>query len=286
MKTLYIYSDKTGLGRSKKKDEKLIKKLRKIYNDLDVLKTSTLDEFKKAILDSIGKYDNLIVIGGDGTLTFAVNVLMTIDKEKRPLLGYLPGGTVNDAGKAFGCGNTLRKGLRNLRKGKTTEVDLVKVNNQYINFVIAIGAYSDISYKTHRGGKKVIGRLAYYFDALKELFKKQRVHVELEADGKKYDLITPFVVIMNSRNVGGFPVNFGYSVRDGLVDIYITKPGILNGLLHYLFFKMKTLHIRAKDIKIHTDSKMPWCYDGEQGEFGDLEIHVLNKELKVIGTAK
>ena len=211
---------------------------------------------------------------------------MKFSKEKRPTLGYIPTGTVNDAGKAFGCGQTIRSGLKNLARKKTTEIDIVKVNDEYINFVVAIGAYADIAYSTKRGGKKVIGRLAYYFDALPRLFKKRTVNAHIVADGKSIDVKTPFVLIMNSRNVGGFPVNFGYSVTDGLVDIYLTKPGLFNGLLHYVFFKTKTQHLRAKNIKISTDQTEPWCFDGEAGLSGDIEINVLQKELKVFGFTK
>lgn len=286
MKTLYIYSNKTGISRSEKKDQKIIQKLKNIFGDLDVKKTNNLHEFEDAILSTVSSYDNLIISGGDGTLKFAVNVLMKIDKEKRPRLGYIPAGTVNDAGKAFGCGNTIGSGLRNLARNKTTKIDVVKVNDEYINFVVAIGAFSDISYSTKRGGKKVIGRLAYYFDALPRLFKKQMVEAHIVADGKVYDVKTPFVLIMNSRNVGGFPVNFGYSINDGLVDIYLTKPGILNGLFHYLFFKVKTQHIRANHVLIKTNQTGPWCLDGEAGFSGDIELKVLKQELEVIGVSK
>lgn len=286
MKTLYIYSHKTGVGRSPKKDNKIISKLSKIYDVLECKETSTIEEFGEVVKSSIGVFDTIVVAGGDGALKLAVNELMKYPKDKRPILGYLPAGSVNDAGKAFGCGHTIRSGLKNLAKGNIDDIDIVKANNEYINFVVAIGAYSDISYQTKRTGKKIIGRLAYYFDAIPRLFKKIRVNAEIEADGKKYNVKTPFILIMNSRNVGGFPVNFRYSVKDGMVEMYITKPGLFNGLLHYVFFKCRTLKIRAKSIKISTNSKEFWCFDGEKGDQGSIQIEVLQQELKVIGTAR
>lgn len=286
MKTLYIYSDKTGLGRSNKKDKKIIEKLNKIFPNLNVLKTNSLSQFEKAILSTKNNYDNLIIAGGDGTLKFVVNCLMKFKKSERPTLGYIPAGTVNDAGKAFGCGSTIRSGIRNLRRKVTTNIDVVKVNDDYINFVIACGAFSDISYSTRRIGKKIVGRLAYYFDAIPKLFKKKIVKAEIIADGKKYKVVTPFILMMNSKNVGGFPVNFKYSINDGLLDLYITKPGLFNGLLHYLFFKMKTMHIKAHDITIKVKDDTQWCFDGEKGDQGSLNIRVLKNELNVFGVSK
>ena len=93
-------------------------------------------------------------------------------------------------------------------------------------------------------------------------------------------------MVMNSRNVGGFPVNFHYSVKDGLAEVYITKPGLFNGLLHYAFFKVKTTKLKVDYIKITLKNDEYWCFDGEQGDKKFVEISVLKQELKVIGKAK
>ena len=42
------------------------------------------------------QYDLIVCTGGDGTLNEAVSGLMALPYEKRPKLGYIPGGTVND----------------------------------------------------------------------------------------------------------------------------------------------------------------------------------------------
>ena len=41
------------------------------------------------------QYDLIVCTGGDGTLNEAVSGLMALPYEKRPPLGYIPGGTVN-----------------------------------------------------------------------------------------------------------------------------------------------------------------------------------------------
>ena len=93
-------------------------------------------------------------------------------------------------------------------------------------------------------------------------------------------------MVLNSRNVGGFPVNFGYSAKDGMFEVYITKPGVFNGLLHYLFFKMRTIKIKTDWIKITLDKDDYFCFDGERGDKKIVEIQSLKQELKVIGTVK
>ena len=285
MKVLYLYSDKTGIGKSKRKVDKLNNALKKIYKDITIKKTDSLEDFEKNIRNSRGFYDILIVAGGDGTLKYAVSILMSIDKNKRPILGYIPAGTVNDAGKAYGYRGSIRQALRVLDRGAIDYVDVCKVNNEYFNFVCAAGAFSDIAYVVARGHKKILGRLAYYFYAISQVFKRRIIEAEIETKNEKFTVKAPFIMVMNSRNVGGFPVNFHYSVKDGLAEVYITKPGLFNGLLHYAFFKVKTTKLKVDHIKITLKNDEYWCFDGERGDKKTVEISVLKQELKVIGKA-
>ena len=285
MKVLYLYSDKTGVAKSDRKVNRLNNKLKEIYYDITIKKTESLEDFKNSILNSVGVYDAVIVAGGDGTLKYAVGVLMGITKENRPVLGYIPTGTVNDAGKAVGIKGSIRQSLKVLKAGNIDTVDVCKVNNEYFNFVCAAGAFSDISYVVKRGSKKILGRLAYYFYALSQVFKRRVVEYEIETKDGKFTGKTPFILVMNSRNVGGFPVNFDFSVKDGVVEVYITKPGLFNGLLHYAFFKVKTTKLKVDYIKITLKNDEYWCFDGERGDKKTVEIKVLNQELKVIGKA-
>ena len=286
MNALYLYSDKTGIAKSKRKVERLHNKLKKIYSNITIKKTENLDDFGKNIRNSVGFFDVLIVAGGDGTLKYAVGVLMTIDKDRRPALGYIPTGTVNDAGKAVGYKGSVNQALKVLKRGYIDYVDICKVNNEYFNFVCAAGAFSDISYVVKRGYKKVLGKLAYYFYAVSQIFKRRMIEAEIETKDQKFSVKTPFIMVMNSQNVGGFPVNFNYSVKDGLVEVYITKPGLFNGLLHYAFFKVKTTKLKVDQIKITLKSDEYWCFDGERGDKKTVDIKVLKQEMKVIGKAK
>lgn len=286
MKALYLCSDKTGVKKSAKKIDFIFKRLHDIYKDLTIIKTENILDFEGNIRKSVGIFDIVIVGGGDGTLKSAVNVLMEFKKEERPVLGYLPLGTVNDAGKAVGINGSVRKALKILERNVVVEVDVCKVNEEYFNFVCAAGAFSDISYVTKRKSKKIFGKFAYYFVALGSIFKKRSLNVHLETDNQIIDMKTPLVLVMNSKNVGGFPVNFNYSVVDGMIEIYLTKPGLFNGLLHYAFFKMRTLKFRVSHVKISIKPDEIWCLDGEKGFSGDIEINVIKQELRMIGKLK
>lgn len=285
MKALYLYSDKTGLSRPKNFQERIIRKLSLSY-DLTAKATKSREEFISECQNSISNgYEVVIISGGDGTFNMGCSAIAELPKEKRPIIGYVPTGTCNDSGKTLGI-KGIRKALKILKNKKIVDYDICKVNDQYFTFVCAIGQYADIAYITERREKKHFGRLSYYRIAIKEAFQKKKVHAVVECNNKKYEVITPFVLVMSGSNVGGFKVNFKKSYNDGLFDIYLTKPGLFNGLLHYLFFKARTLHVKTSAAKIHTDQTGEWCIDGERGMKGDIEIECLKSHLRVIGLKK
>ena len=66
------------------------------------------------------QYDLIVCTGGDGTLNEAVSGLMALPYEKRPKLGYIPGGTVNDVASTLAGdrgGQIIPAGHRLVRAG-------------------------------------------------------------------------------------------------------------------------------------------------------------------------
>ncbi len=281
MRALFLYSDKSGKNKAIKYHDYIVTRLLEKY-EVSSVKCPSLEVFETRIKTAKEKgYDVLVIAGGDGTFSRAVNVLAPLDEKDRPTLGYIPTGTINDAGKTLGIYHSIKKAVDIILKGHSIKVDIGKVNNSFFLFVLAIGRYSDISYVVSQKKKRRIGPLSYYLLAVKEAFKPKRVKATLIADGIRMEVVTPFVLIMNSLYVGGFPVNFSNSITDGQFDVYLTKPGLFNGLLHFLFFKVKTKHIRCSHLQVKTSESSPWCVDGEKGMKGDINIICLPHHLNV-----
>lgn len=281
-KLLLLYSDKTGHNKSLKLNKKITKKLSTKY-DVVPIYTNTLEDFCDKIKNAKQNFDYLVVCGGDGTFNLTINILMHLDVKDRPILGYIPTGTVNDGGKSFGA-YSVRSAINVILKGNVVRSDIGKFNDQYFLYVLACGQYSDISYVVPRSKKIHFGRFSYYSLAIKEAFKYRKIFCTVETEQGIYKCETPFVLIMNGLYVGGFPVNFSNQIDDGKFDIYLTKPGLFNGLLHFLFFKIKTKHIRSSFIKVDIDSSLDWCVDGERGPKGPIEISCLPKSLTIFSS--
>jgi YegS/Rv2252/BmrU family lipid kinase len=279
MKALFFYSECTGRGHILKKIDYIVLRLNKIFSHVDVIKALSFEHLVEIVNKACDDYDYIIFAGGDGTFNDVVNILMK--HEKKPILGYIPGGTINDVSKNFGIPNNIRRALNIIENGHVVDFDVVKINEKYFDYVAAIGSFADIAYVTKRTRKKRLGKIAYYNKAVQETMMPKTVIADIKIDDKVIDAKVPFILILNGRNVGGFLVNSKSNNRDGYLDLFLTKPGLFNGLLHYLFFKVKTTHYKAKHLEIKTNQKMPWCIDGEQGPVGDVVLDVVPLALKI-----
>ena len=282
---LFLYSDATGTGQVNRALDAVLSRLRNAFETLDVVQTSSMEEGKRKAIEACGKYDALIFSGGDGTFHHIINAL--VGKKNPPTLGYINGGTLCDIGKNFGIYGSWRRAVKIIEQGHTCGFDVGKINDTYFAYVAAVGAFAEIPYVTERKYKKHLGAIAYYALAVKDVFIPERVDCHVVADGKAYDVRTPFILCLNGKYVGGFRVNERKSsMHDGLFELYLTKPGLFNGLLHYLFFKARTTKIKASSFSIKTSYPLPWDLDGEACMTGDIDISCVESGLRVFCAKK
>jgi len=89
--------------------------------------------------------------------------------------------------------------------------------------------------------------------------------------------------VLNGNHVGGFYVNRRNNINDGKFTIFITRQGLFNGLLHYLFFKVRTDKIVTDRFKFSfKDKNEPWCLDGEYADLKTVECSCLRNFAQII----
>ncbi|MCR5078748.1 MAG: YegS/Rv2252/BmrU family lipid kinase [Bacilli bacterium] len=279
---LLIYSHNSGQGQLARHREKILARLRKVFDEVDVKETHSAEEGHEVCKAACGKYHTLIVAGGDGTFHNAVEALAEMDNT--PVLAYINNGTVGDIGHNFGVKRSYKSALKVIEKGEIEPFDIARVNGcYYFDYVAAIGSYANIPLTTKRQRKKFLGVLAYYTDALGEAFGFKKIHVEIKADGVTYEQDVPLVLLLNGKHVGGFLVNNKANIFDGKMELYLAKPGLFNGLLQFLpGRKVFIKKIVASTFDIHTslDGDTVWDFDGDAGPVGDLHVECLHHRLK------
>lgn len=278
MNCLVMYSHQSGHRNFTPEIPSIKEKLLARFDRVDFFCSFSSFEARRVAVESAHKYDVLVIVGGDGTFNNIINALAPI--ENPPILGYINYGTIGDIGRNFGIGSGLNKSIDILVNGEVTPFDVGEINGQYFAYVCTIGRYSDIAYLTPRKKKRIFGRVAYYNAAIKELQDRKLVHASIDADGGHYEIDTPFLLLLNGINIGGFKVNRYGSIQDGMMELFLAKPDLSNGVLPLLTDKNRIV-LKAREFSIKTDEAMGWCLDGEEGPKGNAHIITHQKMFKI-----
>jgi YegS/Rv2252/BmrU family lipid kinase len=171
-----------------------------------------------AIRAAAGRFDCVIVGGGDGTLHAAAPALL----ETGLTLGILPLGTANDLARTLGIDPDPAAAARVIAAGHAREVDLGEVNGHPYWNVASIGLSVELAGELTAERKRRWGRLGYAVAALRVLRRLRPFAAEIEHDdGRVERLRTVQVAVGNGRHYGGgMTVEETARPDDGLLDAY------------------------------------------------------------------
>jgi len=247
-----------------------------LFERLDTLCTLSEGDARRIWKEAAQNYDAIIVGGGDGTFSLAIDAIMRCDK--KPALGYLPLGTLGDAARNLRGALKIRKNPQKAIGLEINEIDVPRITTEhgdrYFLYSATFGTYSDVAYLATRKFKKKWGRWSYYFLSLKEAFKSQYVLGLWKTDHNAFMPVkTPFVLCLNGEFMGGFKINGGSRLDDGRMELYLPKRRFMGGLLEFLPFKtIKPISFSAAEF--HIDAGEAWCVDGEKmpGKSAEIEL--------------
>lgn len=228
------------------------------------------------------EYDMIVSCGGDGTLNETVSGMMQL--EKRPVLGYIPAGTVNDFATSLHIPKTIPEAVTNIIEGVPFPVDMGGFNEKYFTYVAAFGAFTKVSYATPHASKQALGRAAYILEGIRSLTDIRPIHVVAQSGGTVIEDDVILGMVSNATSVGGFKALDDSIVKmdDGLNELVLVRaPKVLadyNAIVGSLIardFKPEHFHILQSDaVTLHFDEPVPWTLDGEYG--GDTKEAVIN----------
>lgn len=233
--------------------------------------------------------DLVICLGGDGTLSRVVSGLLSLSP--KPELAYIPSGSTNDFANGVGMGDLHREELINLAcQGKTSLFDVGSLNDRPFIYVAAFGLFTSVAYRTPQDQKNLLGRLAYFFEGVKDLTQIKTHSIKLRYDGG--DLEGDFILglVSNSNSVAGFTSITGPTdYYDGLFEVLLVKaaakPLDLAGALHDLIAGRDNaliLRLQTTRLDLISGDDLAWTLDGEEGDKGkEAKIRVLPKALSI-----
>lgn len=294
MKSIFVYNPESGSGKIKKYKDYILKKLSEKYGEIDCVETTHAGHAHDLAKDAVGVYDYFFISGGDGTINEVVNGFGSA--ENKPVLGYIPSGTVNDVAHSLKLSKNIKKSIKTLLDGKIFEHDTFKVNNRYGIYVCCAGLFTKTSYDTDRYNKKKLGKIAYFLKALKDLNTEKPTHVEMEINGETISKDCAMILIFNSRSTASFMVNRKAALDDGVVEVVLfhshKKKIWLSEIIRtacFFFFGVnwvkkskKVTYRQASSFKMKLDDGLTINLDGEKSGHGSFNFKVINKGLKII----
>lgn len=194
--------------------EPIARYLEKIYPDLSILRIEGRDDFKKTLQEMAKEKKKIVVMGGDGTVNLACQVLAKADVS----LGIIPTGDDNDFANALGIPKDPIKALKVAKKGKEKLIDLGKVNETYFCNSFGIGFDADALKLTKE----------YKSNALQKLFNCNnfpvKVDLFLENNEKLLFEDALMVTFANGKTeCGGIKINKDFSFNDHKLGVTIIK---------------------------------------------------------------
>ena len=180
-------------------------------------------------------YKNILVLGGDGTMSEVINGIFSANIEDTSSLkiALIPRGTGNDWGRFWGLTRNYKQSIDVFLKGKLQPIDIGKVEYQmegekeshfFINS-IGLGLDAAVVNLTHRL-KAVLGSHSFLYTLalLGAVFTYKAHKIRIFSDEKN---ITDKMFTMNVANGcysgGGMKQNPNALPYDGLMDVMMAK---------------------------------------------------------------
>ncbi len=287
IKTALIYNPKSGRQNFSGHLNHVIERLVSSGREVTVFETQYSGQASELAFDACQKKtDELIIVGGDGTFNECINGIMNTGH--RPRIGYIPAGTGCDIAHTLHLPKNVDRALDIILESKTVKMDVAKANSRYFIFVCGNGAYIDISYVTDSVLKKKIGSLAYLIKGAEELFTIPKMRMTVTHDGGVFHGTFSLVLVINSKQVAGINMIYQPVLDDGMVDVVLYRylwP--FNNLIYFLSFVLPfwptplIKRFKTQFLKITTDTRSKWNYDGEGFGTGNQEITVFSKAIEL-----
>lgn len=220
------------------------------------------------------RFTDIIIIGGDGTVSQVVDSLKMLPVH----FGIIPGGSGN--GLAFGAGipKTTKRALDVVFHNKTHVVDGIRVNGRFACMLCGVGFDAQVAHDFANSGQR--GLSTYIKKVWNNFFSAKAYSFKIKMLDKTFKTEAFFISIANSNQFGNnFTIAPKASLNDGLLDVVIVthqskvamlyktimQVGGLNSLQSVESIKENSgvIYFQSSEISISNYDEAPIHIDGE-----------------------
>lgn len=290
---MIIVNPSSGAEESENYTEQLKEQLKAVASEFVIKKTKKSGDAKEFAEEAaLNDYEAVFVLGGDGTVSEAVNGLM-LHESKLPL-GIIPLGTVNNVARAIGIPMNPEKAIDSLEQLTVQQIDVGKLNDRYFISSTSVGPIPESVQEVDVDMKTKFGVFAYLIEGIKALRNDETYTFELDIDGEKWTAEYSLLLIAMSNFVGGVGTIIPEAaIDDGLIHLVTLKETTAKEKLSLVpelfqnkeYTKDQLEHRSFKKAKIRLlediDKEINCTVDGDKGQTFPLEIEVLPQALSV-----
>jgi len=258
-------------------------------NRTAVVHQPTTVESSRLILASIAAEgaDRVAVVGGDGAVHIAANVLRPTDTA----LAIIPVGTGNDAAIALGISKNLDRAVAGAI-GSIGQIDLINIGGTTWAVTIATAGFSvDVNERAESLGWPS-GSGAYTVATVLEIPKRVIRPMTITTDGTAVHHNATFVAIANTPLFGGgMRIAPDAKPDDGLLDVVVVGASPRRDLIRLLPAARKGKHVSdprvsvvaGREIRVESRETMMLRADGEVVAPLPLDLTVDRAALQIVG---
>ncbi|KRB86404.1 diacylglycerol kinase [Sphingomonas sp. Root710] len=209
----------------------------------------------------------LIIGGGDGSLSCAVDMLVGTDT----VFAVLPLGTANSFARSLEIPLDLDGAIKVIAEGKPRRIDLGMIDDDYYCNCAAIGLSTKIGGRIPPVLKKTLGRLGYLIWAAYQSMKFRSFKLIVTHDGVREEVDALEVRIANGPYHGGVELIDEADPQSGEIVVQVVvgrSPAQLGWSWFTSYLRLRarkdtTVEYRGREIRVETVPPLKISIDGE-----------------------
>ena len=290
-KIMLIINPTSGGEKALDYKEKLENKAKKYFEQVDTRITQKAqDATNFATEASREHYEAVLVFGGDGTVNEVISGIA--EKDYIPKLAIIPGGTGNLITKLLEINQDIDGAIDELDFNSTNKIDIGKSNGNYFGYIFSIGSLPEAIHNVGIEDKTKFGMLAYAINTMKSVVTDQAFNITVETENGNYIGPASHVLVLLTNYFADKKI-FDED-KDGYANILIlkdasilTKLSVIPDLLKGDVVVNENIeYIKARHIKISSDSELETDVDGDKSDDLPVEIKVLGQHIEVYSQPK
>ena len=290
-KIMVIINPTSGGEKALDYKDKLENKAKKYFEQVDTRITQKAqDATHFAEEASKEKYEAVLVFGGDGTVNEVISGIA--ERDYIPKLAIIPGGTGNLITKLLEINQDIDGAIDELDFNSINKIDIGKSNGHYFGYIFSIGSLPEAIHNVGIEDKTKFGMLAYAINTMKSVVTDQAFNITVETENGNYMGPASHVLVLLTNYFADKKI-FDED-KDGYANILIlkdasilTKLSVIPDLLKGDVVVNENIeYMKARHIKISSDSELETDVDGDKSDNLPVEIKVLGQHIEIYSQPK